>query len=119
MNRRSFVTGLASVYPLVILRGGPASGEHKAALGQRVRAQLDLGVSDGLTVGAVMMVRSARQGAGERSCRILEPRYKESNARRCNLRHSLDKRTYYGLWSPASGGRQKARTGRPIGEILA
>ena len=96
LNGRSFVTGLASVYPLVILRGGPASGEHKTALEQRVRAQLDPGVSDGLTVGAVMMVVQqdkvlAIEAAGYSSL------YKESNARRCNLRHSLDKQTYYGL----------------------
>jgi CubicO group peptidase (beta-lactamase class C family) len=56
LNRRSFVTGVSSVCSLILLRGGFASSEQKSGLEQRVRAQLDLGVRDGLTVGAVMMV---------------------------------------------------------------
>jgi CubicO group peptidase (beta-lactamase class C family) len=56
LNRRSFVTGLSSVCSLVLLRGGFASIEHKSGLAQRARAPMDLGVSAGLTVGAVMMV---------------------------------------------------------------
>lgn len=56
LNRRSFVTGVSSVCSLVLLRGGFASSEQKSGLEQRVRAQMDLGVSDGLTVGAVMIV---------------------------------------------------------------
>jgi beta-lactamase family protein len=56
LNRRSFVTGLSSVCSLVLLRGGLASSEHKSALEQRIRSQMDLGVSNELTVGAVMMV---------------------------------------------------------------
>jgi CubicO group peptidase (beta-lactamase class C family) len=56
LNRRSFITGLCSVCSLVLLRGGCASSEQKSGLEQRVRAQMDLGVSDGLTIGAVMMV---------------------------------------------------------------
>jgi CubicO group peptidase (beta-lactamase class C family) len=56
LNRRSFVTGLCSVCSFVLLRGEFASSEQKSGLEQRVRAQMDLGVSDGLTIGAVMMV---------------------------------------------------------------
>jgi len=56
LNRRSFVSGLCSVCSFVLLRGGFASSEQKSGLEQRVRAQMDLGVNDGLTVGAVMMV---------------------------------------------------------------
>ena len=56
LNSRRFVTGLSSVCSLVLLRGGIASIEHTSRLEQRVRAQRDLGVSDGLTAGAVMMV---------------------------------------------------------------
>jgi CubicO group peptidase (beta-lactamase class C family) len=55
LNRRGFVTGLSSLGSLVIVRRAFSSIQHKSALEQRVRAQLDLGVSDGLTVGAVMM----------------------------------------------------------------
>jgi CubicO group peptidase (beta-lactamase class C family) len=55
LNRRGFVAGLSSLSSLVIVRRAFSSIEHKSALEQRVRAQLDLGVSDGLTVGAVMM----------------------------------------------------------------
>lgn len=40
----------------VLLRGGFASSEQKSGLEQRVRAQMDLGVSDGLILDAVMMV---------------------------------------------------------------
>ena len=40
----------------MMVRGAFASIEYKSALEQRVHAQLDLGVSDGLTMGAVMMV---------------------------------------------------------------
>jgi len=32
LNRRNFVAGLASVYSLVTLRGGPAFSEHQTAL---------------------------------------------------------------------------------------
>jgi hypothetical protein len=56
LNRRTFVTGLSSVCSLVMLPGGFESSEHKSALEQRIRSQMDLGVSNGLTVGAVMMV---------------------------------------------------------------
>ena len=56
MNRRAFVTGLSSVCSLVMLPGGLESSEHKSALEQRIRSQMDLGIRNGLTVGAVMMV---------------------------------------------------------------
>ncbi len=56
LNRRTFVTGLSSVCSLVMLPGGFESSEHKSALEQRIRSQMDLGVSNGLTVGAVRMV---------------------------------------------------------------
>jgi CubicO group peptidase (beta-lactamase class C family) len=56
LNRRGFVTGLTSLGSLMMVRGAFGSIEHESALEQRVRAQLDLGVSDGLTMGAVMMV---------------------------------------------------------------
>src|SRR6202008_5210913 len=51
-----FVTGLSSICPLVMAKSGFGLIELKSPLEQRVRAQMDLGVSDGLTVGAVMMV---------------------------------------------------------------
>ena len=56
LNRRSFVTGLSFACSVAMVRGALASVEHKSALEERVRAQLDLGVRDGSTVGAVMMV---------------------------------------------------------------
>lgn len=56
MNRRSFVTGLSFACSLAMVRGALASVEHKSALEERVRAQLDLGASGGLTVGAVIRV---------------------------------------------------------------
>ena len=56
LNRRGFVTGLSSACSLVLLKGGVASIECKSGLEQRVRAEMDLGVRNGLTVGAVMMV---------------------------------------------------------------
>ena len=55
MNRRCFVTGLSSVCSFVVLRGGFASSELESRLEQSVRAHMNLGVSDRLTVGAVMM----------------------------------------------------------------
>lgn len=56
MNRRSFVTGLSSVRSLVMVNGGFPLIERKSALERRMRAQIELGVSHGLTAGAVMMV---------------------------------------------------------------
>lgn len=56
LNRRGFVAGLSSLGSVMMLRRAFASIEHESALEQRVHAQLDLGVSEGLTVGAVMMV---------------------------------------------------------------
>ena len=38
LNRRSFVTGLCSVFIFVLLRGGFASSEQKSGLEERVRA---------------------------------------------------------------------------------
>ena len=49
LNRRSFVIGLSSVCSFVMLRGGFKSSERKSALEQRIRSQMDLGVSNGLT----------------------------------------------------------------------
>jgi CubicO group peptidase (beta-lactamase class C family) len=56
LNRRGFVRGLSSVFSLMMVRNGLAVFTPKSALQQRVGAQLDLGVSDDLTMGAVMMV---------------------------------------------------------------
>jgi len=56
LNPRSFVTGLCSLCSFVLLRGGFASSEQTSGLEQRARAQMDLGVSDGLILDAVMKV---------------------------------------------------------------
>ena len=55
LNRRSFITGLFSACSFVMLKGGFASSEHKPWLEQRTRTQMDVGVRDGLTEGAVMI----------------------------------------------------------------
>lgn len=56
MDRRTFLAGLSSVGCLALPKEAIAYSAPMSALQERVRAQLDLGVSDGLTVGAVMMV---------------------------------------------------------------
>jgi len=56
VERRTFLAGVASVGCLALTKDATAYAASMSALQQRVRTQLDLGVSDGLTVGAVMMV---------------------------------------------------------------
>ncbi len=56
MERRTFLAGLSSVGCLALTKNAAAYLAPMSPLQERVRAQLDLSVSDGLTVGAVMMV---------------------------------------------------------------
>jgi len=55
LERRTFLAGLSSGCALAVLTPRFASALPPSALEQRIRAQMDLGVSDGLTAGAVMM----------------------------------------------------------------
>lgn len=55
MDRRRFVTGLSIACSLAVVRNAFAAAEHRSPLEQRVHSQLNLAVSDGLTMGAVMM----------------------------------------------------------------
>lgn len=56
MERRAFLAGLSSACAFALVRPSLASALPASALEQRIRAQIDLGVENGLTVGAVMMV---------------------------------------------------------------
>ena len=80
---------------------------------------MDFGVSDGLTVGAVMMVVQrdkvlALEAAGYSDLDTKRPMRTDAI-----FDIPLDKQTDHGLWSAASGGRRKARTGRSAGQVLA
>jgi CubicO group peptidase (beta-lactamase class C family) len=56
LERRTFLAGLSSAGCLALTRNAAAYLAPISPLQERVRAQLDLSVNDGLTVGAVMMV---------------------------------------------------------------
>jgi len=56
LERRTFLAGLSSVGCLALTKNAAAYLAPMSPLQERVRAQLDVSVSDGLTVGAVMMV---------------------------------------------------------------
>src|SRR5215469_8593964 len=60
MNRRKFLWSTSSVCSLSVLGRGFAARPPESALQKRVRAQLNLGVEEELTVGAVAL--SAQQG---------------------------------------------------------
>ena len=56
MNRRRFLVNASSLFGLAATGRAVATLQHQSALQKRVRAQLDLGVANALTVGAVVMV---------------------------------------------------------------
>jgi CubicO group peptidase (beta-lactamase class C family) len=56
LERRTFLAGLSSAGCLALTKNAAAYLDLMSPLQERVRAQLDLGVSDGLAVGAVMLV---------------------------------------------------------------